>query len=50
MPSTTRMLKMLLPITLLAARESLFLKTEFKLTNNSGELVPKETTVNPITI
>ena len=47
---TTRTLKILLPITLLAASESLPLKIEFKLTNNSGELVPKETTVNPITI
>ena len=43
-------LKILLPITLLAASESLPLKTEFKLTNNSGELVPRETTVRPITI
>ena len=49
-PKTTRTLKILLPITLLAASESLPLKIEFKLTNNSGELVPKETTVNPITI
>ena len=49
-PNTTRTLKILLPITLLAARESLPLKIEFKLTNNSGELVPKETTVRPITI
>ena len=40
----------MLPITLLAASESLPLKIEFKLTSNSGELVPKETTVNPITI
>ena len=50
MPKTTRTLKILLPITLLAASESLPFKIELKLTNNSGELVPRETTVNPITI
>ena len=49
-PKTTRTLKILLPITLLAASESLPFKIELKLTNNSGELVPRETTVNPITI
>ena len=49
-PKTTRTIKILLPITLLAARESLPFKIEFKLTNNSGELVPRETTVKPITI
>ena len=49
-PRTTRILKILLPITLLAARASLPLKTEFKLTKSSGELVPKDTTVSPITI
>jgi len=37
-------------MTLLTARSSLPRKTEFKLTNNSGELVPNATTVNPITI
>ena len=47
-PKTTRILKILLPITLLAASESLPFKIELKLTNNSGELVPSETTVNPI--
>ena len=41
---------MLLPITLLAASESLPFKIELKLTDNSGELVPRDTTVNPITI
>jgi len=50
MPKTTRTLIILLPITLLAASESLPFKIELKLTNNSGELVPSETTVNPITI
>jgi len=50
MPKTTRTLKILLPITLLAASESLPFKIELKLTNNSGELVPRETTVKPITI
>ncbi len=49
-PNTTKILKILLPTTLLAAKESLPLKTEFRLTNNSGELVPKATTVKPITI
>ena len=49
-PKTTRTLKILLPITLLAASESLPFKIELKLTNNSGELVPRETTVKPITI
>jgi len=44
-PKTTRTLKILLPITLLAASESLPFKIELKLTNNSGELVPRETTV-----
>ena len=43
-------IKILLPITLLAASESLPFKIELKLTNNSGELVPRETTVKPITI
>ena len=50
MPKTTRTLNILLPITLLAASESLPFKIELKLTNNSGELVPRETTVSPITI
>ena len=49
-PKTTRTLKILLPTTLLAASESLPFKIELKLTSNSGELVPRETTVKPITI
>ena len=49
-PSTTNTLKMLLPTTLLTAMASPPLKVEIRLTNNSGVLVPRETTVRPITI
>ena len=40
---------MLLPTTLLTARESNPRSTELTLTNSSGALVPKDTTVSPIT-
>ena len=49
LPSTTITLKMLLPTTLLTARESKPRRTELMLTNSSGALVPKDTTVRPIT-
>ena len=49
LPSTTITLKMLLPTTLLTARASAPCSTELKLTKSSGALVPRETTVRPIT-
>ena len=49
LPSTTITLKMLLPTTLLTARASAPCSTELRLTNSSGALVPRDTTVRPIT-
>ena len=49
LPSTTITLKMLLPTTLLTARVSNPWDTELRVTNNSGALVPSDTTVRPIT-
>ena len=49
LPSTTITLKMLLPTTLLTAKASEPWETDPMLTNSSGALVPRDTTVSPIT-
>ena len=49
MSGRIKILKILLPTTLLTERASEPLSTELTLTNNSGALVPRETTVKPIT-
>ena len=49
MPSTSRMLAILLPTTLPMAIAGLFSQTEMRLTNSSGALVPAATTERPMT-